>query len=78
MSKKWVCVVESTFTNGKIYHESDIAEFEETVQINENWWLEKKFYDQGFTGSNAEYKKMIEEQKSLQKDMKSEIQPAKK
>lgn len=56
---KWVCMVESTFTNGKIYHEGDVAEFGPTVKVNENWWLEEKFYNQGFRGSNKAYKESL-------------------
>lgn len=65
---KWVCVVESTFTNGKIYHEGDIVDFEPTVKINENWWLEEKYFRQGFVGSNVDYKKQF----SLQNIKKEE------
>ena len=65
---KWVCVVESTFTNGKIYHEGDVVDFEPTVKINENWWLEEKYFKQGFTCSNADYKKQFAKKEEPKKE----------
>ena len=35
---KMVCVVESTFTNGKIYHQGAVVDFAPNVKVNEKWW----------------------------------------
>lgn len=69
---KRVCVVESTFTNGKIYHEGDIVEFDPTVKINDNWWLDEKYFKQGFEGSNADYKKQFEKEEPKKEEPKKE------
>ena len=35
---KMVCIVESTFTNGKIYHQGDVVDFSSDVKVNGKWW----------------------------------------
>lgn len=57
-----ICAVESTFTNGKLYHLGDIVTFGVTDKVNDNYWRDNDAEHDGFT-NNAEYKKAKEEEK---------------